>query len=84
MGEQPNYLTINEVAERLDLSRQRVHQIVREGQLQPVFVRHGAHRATVLLFDPVDVEKLRVLRSEHPTRLGPYRWILALKESKGE
>lgn len=69
-----NFLTVEEVADRLGLSRQRVHQLMRKGVIQPALHRTGKRRATVILFTSQEVERVKLLRAQYPTRLGPYPW----------
>lgn len=67
-------LTAAEVGRRLGLSRQRIHQLVREGHIHPAVERRGPFRAFVMLFTTEEADRIAELRSRHPTLKGPLRW----------
>lgn len=57
-------LTVRQVAERLGLSRQRVHQFIEQGRLHPTDTVNDGGRTLMFLFSEAEIN--RFIRAERP------------------
>jgi hypothetical protein len=71
---EPELLTASEVAQRLGLARQRVHQLVHQGLLKPAAERKINDRVIYRLFSSDAVQDLLRERIENPPTTAPRPW----------